>query len=155
VTDLDLFDKVISETGTDRPPFRQAPPGDYLVTVRSVKIVTANTTGNKGIELTYTMVDPMHGEDMTDVDLSRCRLTDTLWVTEKSLPITQDKLVRISPEIRKMTIRDALDVLPGNDVVLTLSHETVDQKGEELRIPRLKVDRYYSVEWYNNNKKAA
>jgi hypothetical protein len=155
VADQDLFDKVISETGTDRPAFRQAPPGDYLVTVRAVKIVTANTTGNKGIELTYTMIDPMHNEDMTDVDLSRCRLTDTLWVTEKSLPITQDKLVRISPEVKKMTIRDALDVLPGNDVILSLSHETVDQKGEALRTPRLKVERYYSVDWYMSNKKAA
>ncbi len=155
MADQDLFDKVISETGTDRPAFRQAPPGDYLVTVRAVKIVTANTTGNKGIELTYTMIDPMHNEDMTDVDLSRCRLTDTLWVTEKSLPITQDKLVRISPEVKKMTIRDALDVLPGNDVILSLSHETVDQKGEALRTPRLKVERYYSVDWYMSNKKAA
>ena len=154
MADQDLFDQVISTTKSDRPPFRQAPPGDYLATVQSVKIVTAKT-GNKGIELTYTLIEPMHDEDMDGVDLSKCRLTDTLWVTEKNLQITQDKLVRISPETKGTTIRDALDILPGNDVVVALSHETMNRDGTELNTPRLKVERYFSVDWYMSKKRAA
>jgi hypothetical protein len=53
------------------------------------------------------------------------------------------------------TLRDALDILPGNEVVVSLSHETANRDGTALNIPRLKVERYYSVEWYMNNKKAA
>jgi len=50
----DLFDSVISNTASERPAFRQAPAGDYLVTVQSVKIVKANS-GTQGLELTFTM----------------------------------------------------------------------------------------------------
>jgi hypothetical protein len=53
------------------------------------------------------------------------------------------------------SIRDAMDVLPGNDVVVSLSHETANRDGTPLNTPRLKVERYYSVEWYTNNKRAA
>ena len=48
-----------------------------------------------------------------------------------------------------------MDILPGNEVVVRLSHETENRDGTPLRTPRLKVERYYSVEWYNANKKAA
>jgi len=48
-----------------------------------------------------------------------------------------------------------MDVLPGNDVVVSLSHETANRDGTPLNTPRLKVERYYSVEWYTTNKRAA
>lgn len=150
----DLFDTVISETAAERPAFRQAPAGDYLVTVQSVKVVKANS-GTQGIELTFTMMEPMHGEDMTGVELAKCRLRDTQWLTDKTLPYVQERLSRISSEVTGGTLRDALDVLPGNDVVVTVSHETENRDGTPLNTPRLRVDRYYSVGWYSTNKKAA
>lgn len=150
----DLFDTVVSETASERPAFRQAPAGDYLVTVQSAKIVKANS-GNQGIELTFTMLDPMHGEDMDGVELHKCRLRDTQWVTEKTLPYVQERLSRITTEVVGETLRDALDMLPGNQVVVNVSHETANRDGTPLNTPRLKVERYYSVDWYTNNKKAA
>lgn len=150
----DLFDTVVSETASERPTFRQAPPGDYLVIVRSAKIVKANS-GTQGIELDFTMVDAKHDEDMADVDLSKCRMRDTQWVTDKTLPYVQERLSRITTEVVGETLRDALDMLPGNEVVVNVSHETANRDGTPLKTPRLKVERYYSVDWYNNNKKAA
>lgn len=150
----DLFDTVVSNTASDRPAFRQAPAGDYLVTVRSAKIVKANS-GTQGIELEFTMNEPMHDVDMAGVDLAKCRLRDTQWVTDKTLQYVQDRLSRITPETVGNSIRDALDILPGNEVIVTLSHETQQRDGTPLNTPRLKVDRYYSVEWYTNNKRAA
>lgn len=150
----DLFDTVISETAAERPPFRQAPEGDYLVTVQSVKIVKANS-GTQGIELTFTMSEPMHNDDMTGVELAKCRLRDTQWITEKTVGYVQERLSRITPEVTGVTIRDALDILPGNDVVVSISHETANRDGTPLNTPRLKVERYYSVDWYTTNKKAA
>lgn len=151
---MDLFDTVVSNTAAERPAFRQAPAGDYLVIVRSAKIVKANS-GTQGIELEYTMVDPLHNNDMEGVDLSKCRLRDTQWVTDKTLGYVQERLARISADTVGNTLRDALDILPGNEVVVSLSHETANRDGTPLNIPRLKVERYYSVDWYMNNKKAA
>lgn len=150
----DLFDTVIENTASERPAFRQAPAGDYLVTVQSVKFVKANS-GTQGIELTYTMVEPMHNEDMEGVELPKCRLRDTQWITEKTVGYVQERLARISPEVVGNTIREVADILPGNDVVVSVSHETANRDGTPLNTPRLKVDRYYSVDWYMNNKKAA
>jgi hypothetical protein len=150
----DLFDTVIENTASERPAFRQAPAGDYIATVRAAKIVKANS-GTQGIELEFTLLDAMHDNDMTGVDLSKCRLRDTQWVSEKTLPYVQERLSRIAPETVGNSIRDALDILPGNEVVVNLSHETQNRDGTPLNTPRLKVDRYYSVEWYMANKKAA
>jgi len=150
----DLFDYVISDTAVERPAFRQAPAGDYLATVQSVKLVKANS-GTQGIEMAFTLMEPMHNEDMTGVELAKCRLRDTAWLTEKTLPFVQERLSRITTEVVGGSIRDAMDVLPGNDVVVSLSHETANRDGTPLNTPRLKVERYYSVEWYTNNKRAA
>lgn len=151
---MSLFDVVISETASERPAFRQAPAGDYLVIVRTAKIVKANS-GTQGIELEFTLVDPMHDNDMTGVDISKCRLRDTQWVTDKTLGYVQERLSRITTEVVGETLRDALDMLPGNEVVVSLSHETANRDGTPLNTPRLKVERYYSVDWYMNNKRAA
>jgi hypothetical protein len=150
----DLFDTVISDAAVERPAFRQAPAGDYLATVQSVKLVKANT-GTQGIEIMFTIMEPMHSEDMTGVELAKCRLRDTQWLTEKTLPFVQERLSRITMEVVGGSIRDAMDVLPGNEVVVSLSHETANRDGTPLNTPRLKVERYYSVEWYTNNKRAA
>lgn len=154
MAEQDLFDQVIKETATDRPAFRQAPPGDYLVTVQSVKFVKANN-GRQGIELVYTLIEPMHNEDMTGVALAKCRLSDTMWISEKSIGIVQERLARISKDVVGNTLRDVADILPGNDVVVNISHETQNRDGTALNTPRLKVERYYSVDWYMNNKRAA
>ncbi len=150
----DLFDTVVNATAADRPAFRQAPVGDYLATVQSVKIVKANT-GTQGIEVSYTLMEPMHDHDMSGVDLSKCRMRDTFWISEKSLPIVQERLSRISKETVGNSIRDALDILPGSEVVITVGHETEDREGKPLNTPRLTASRYYSVDWYMTNKKAA
>lgn len=150
----DLFDTVIDATTTDRPAFRQAPIGDYLAVVQSVKPVKANS-GTQGIELTFTLIDALHDNDMTGVDLAKCRLRDTQWITDKTMPYVQERLTRIAPEVKSQTLRDALDILPGNEVILSISHETERRDGTPLNTPQLKVDRYYSVEWYTTNKRAA
>jgi hypothetical protein len=151
---MDLFDTVVAITATERPAFRQAPPGDYLVVVRSAKIVKANS-GTQGIELEFTILEAMHNGDMEGVDLSKCRLRDTQWVTDKTLGFVQERLARIAPEMLGNTLRDALDILPGNEAVVKLSHETTNRDGTPLNTPRLKIESYYSVEWYTNNKRAA
>lgn len=151
----DLFESVISNNASERPAFRQAPPGDYFAKVQGVKKVKANT-GTQGLELTFTITDPAQTTlDMEGVELAKCRLRDTIWVTEKSLESVRDKLTRINTETGGNTITEALDILPGSDVVVSLSHETQNRDGTVLNTPRLKVDRYYSVAWYTENRMAA
>lgn len=152
---MDLFDTVISKTEAEAPSYRQAPVGPYLCVVRAAKEVKASS-GNKGIELTFTLVEGLDpSADMTGVDLSKARLKDTLWVTEKNLPYVQEKIARMSEEAVGVTFRDALDILPGSEVVLVIGHITEDRDGKPIRTPWLKVDRYYSKDWYFDNKMAA
>lgn len=151
---MDLFDSVIDNTGAERPAFRQAPAGDYLVVVREAKEIKAHS-GTRGIEMNFTMLEALDGNDMEGVDLARCRLRDTLWVSEKSVEYTKEKLGRITPEVVGISFRDALDVLPGNEVVVRIKHETENRDGTPLKTPRLQVDRYYSRDWYFANQKTA
>lgn len=152
---MDLFDSVITQAKAEAPAYRQAPAGPYLCVVREAKEVKA-ASGNKGIELTYTMLEALDASaDMEGVDLAKCRLKDTLWVTEKNLPYVQEKIARLSDEAVGQTFRDALDILPGSEVVLTVGHINEDRDGKPLRTPWLKVDRYYSRDWYYQNKMAA
>lgn len=150
----DLFDTVISNVAAERPSFRQAPAGDYLAIVQSVKAVKANS-GTQGIELTFTLREVVSDTDMTDVDLSKVRCRDTQWISDKALPFVQERLARITDEVVGISFREALDVLPGNEVILSVSHETENRDGTKLNTPRLKVDRYYSVNWYMENKRKA
>lgn len=152
----DLFDSVVN-AAADRPPFKQAPPGDYLAVVREAKKVKSGQKGTPGIELTFTLKEEVgnSGADMEGVDLARCRLNDTLWVTENTIAFVTEKLGRITSEAIGLTLTDAIDVLPGNEVVVRLKHQTENSRGETLNIPRLEVTAYYSMEWYFNNKKAA
>lgn len=151
---MDLFDTIIDNAGAERPAFRQAPVGDYLVVVREAKEVKANS-GTRGIELNFTLLEYLGDGDMTGVDLSKCRARDTLWVSEKSFEFTKEKLARITSEVVGISPRDALDVLPGNEVVVRISHETENRDGTPLRTPRLKVDRYFSRDWYFTNQRKA
>jgi hypothetical protein len=151
----DLFESVISNNASERPAFRQAPPGDYFAKVQGVKKVKANS-GTQGLELTFTLVEPAQTTlDMEGVELAKCRLRDTIWITEKSLDIAKERLANINSDTQGNTISDALDILPGSDVVVRLSHETQNRDGTVLNTPRLKVDRYYSVAWYTENRMAA
>lgn len=148
-----LFDEVIGATNSERPAFRQAPEGHYLVTVSAVKVVTASSTGNKGIELTFTMQEMLDPDtDMEGVTLSKCRLRDTLWLTEKNLPYAQEKMNRIAPETVGQTFRDALDILPGAETVAKVKHITQDREGKELKTPWLEVATYYSKDWFFKTK---
>lgn len=151
----DLFNTVISATDSERPAFRQAPEGDYLVTVAAAREVKANS-GNKGIEITFTMVENLDpAADMEGVDLSKARLRDTQWVTDRTVEYVQQRLTRINPETAGNTFRDALDILPGSECVVRVKHITEDRQGKALRTPWLEVDRYYSKDWYFNQNKAA
>jgi DNA-directed RNA polymerase subunit F len=152
---MSLFDDVISNTASDRPPFRQAPEDDYLVTVRSAKKVTANS-GTQGIELVFTMSENLsNAGDMEGVDLAKCRLKDTLWVTEKTKEFVARDLARIAPETVGKTFTDALDILPGAEAVVRVKHQTHSRTGEELRTPYLEVSSYYTRDWYFANKMGA
>jgi len=152
----DLFDSVVN-AAADRPNFKQATAGDYLVRIREAKKIKSTNKGTPGIELTLTLVEAVSnsGADTEGVDLARCRLKDTLWVTENTIGFVTEKLGRISAETIGLTLTDAIDVLPGVEVVVRLKHETTNSNGEELKTPRLEVTGYYSTEWYFNNKKAA
>lgn len=150
----DLFDTIISNNTSERPAFRQAPEGDYLVTVREAKIITAGT-GTKGIEMTFTIQENLNGADLEGVELSKCRLRDTQYVTDKTAEYVVERLGRINPETVGQTIRDSLDLLPGSEVVVKIKHVTHNRQGEELRTPWLEVSGYYSKAWYFDNKMAA
>jgi len=151
----DLFDTVVSATESERPSFRQAPEGPYLCTVAQAKEVKANS-GTKGIELTFTMqenLDPT--ADMDGVTLSKCRLRDTQWITERTVPYAMERLSRIDMATVGKTFREALDILPGAEVVVIVKHITEDRDGKTLTTPWLEVSRYYSKDWYMANKMAA
>ncbi len=152
---MSLFDEVISVTDSDKPAFRQAPEGNYLATVRAARKVKANS-GTEGIELQFTMQENLDaGADMDGVDLSRCRLRDTVWVSEKSVDIARRTLSRIAPETVGHTFTDALDMLPGAEVVVQVKHQTTDRNGTPRNIPYLEVKGYYTKDWYFANRMKA
>jgi hypothetical protein len=151
---MSLFDSVIENTESDKPPFRQAPEGHYLVTVRQARKVKANS-GTEGIELQFTMQENLDDADMEGVDLARCRLRNTIWVSEKSIDIVRRTLSRIAPETVGQTFTDALDILPGAEAVVNVTHLTEDRNGKVLDIPYLEVKGYYSKDWFFNNRMKA
>lgn len=149
----DLFDTVIEAADADRPAFRQAPAGHYLVSVREAKRRVA-ATGNSGIQLDFTMLEALDldVDDLEGVDLAKVRLSDTLYITEASEQYTREKLQRITPDVVKSTYADALEILPGNEVVVKVIQETTDRNGATLRTPRLKITSYYTVKWFYENR---
>ena len=151
----DLFEQVIDGADAERRAFRQAPAGDYHVVIRAAKQIKSGQKGTPGIELTFTLREYLGDADMEGVDLARCRLSDTLWVTDNTVGFVKEKLARINPDVVGVSMRDALDILPGSEVVVKLKHVTENSKGETLNIPRLEVQSYYSQEWYFANKRAA
>jgi hypothetical protein len=149
---MSLFDTVITASDSEAPAFRQAPEGNYLVTVRSAKKVVANS-GTEGIELQFTMMENLDdGADMEGVDLSKTRLRNTLWVTENTVERVRRDLARISPETAGETFTAALDILPGSEVVVRVKHITEDRQGKALRTPWLDVSSYYTKDWYFENR---
>lgn len=150
----DLFDSVIDSTDADRPAFRQAPVGDYLAVVKSAKRIKANT-GTEGIELTFTLREPMFDGDFEGVELAKCRCKDTQYVTDKTAKFVKERLTRITEEVKGQTFAEALETLPGNDVVIEVGHETENRDGTKLDTPRLVVKKYFSVGWYTEKKRAA
>lgn len=147
----DLFDTVIQGSQVERPAFRQAPPGDYLAIVRDAKKVKANS-GTQGIELNFTLTEYFGKGDMEGVNLASCRARDTQWITENTVEFVKERLGRITPEVEGISFTDALDVLPGNEIVIKLEHETENRDGTPLRTPRLAVKGYYSKDWFFNNR---
>lgn len=149
---MSIFDEVVLNTDTDKPPFRQAPVGDYLATVRSARRVKANS-GTEGIAMDFTLQEALSPDaEMDGVDLARCRLRDTVWVTDKSIDIARRTLARINPETVGSTFTDALDILPGSEVVVKVTHQTEDRDGKPLNIPYLEVGGYYTRDWYYENR---
>lgn len=148
----DLFDTVIQGSQVERPAFRQAPPGEYLAIVRDAKKVKANS-GTQGIELNFTLIEYFGKGDMDGVNLASCRARDTQWITEGTVEYVKERFGRITPEVEGISFTAALDVLPGNEVVLKIDHQTHDRvTKEELRTPRLDVKGYYSKDWFFNNR---
>ena len=151
----DLFDMVIDASDAERPAFRQAPEGDYLVVVRDAKQIKSAQKGTPAVEMNFTLREYLGDADMEGVDLARCRLRDSLWVTDNTIGFVKEKLARINMDVVGVSLRDALDILPGSEVVVRVKHQTENSKGETLSIPRLEVASYYSQEWYFKNKRAA
>jgi len=149
----DVFDSIIGKNTSERPAFRQAPPGAYTAMIRSVTKTTSKKN-NHGLKLDFTLIEALHDEDMTGVQLSKCRADTVLWLTEAALPYTQSTLRILNPDTNGKTIRDAMDILPGTELVVIVSHRTHDENGEEFKIPWLKIDNTYSVEWYNKKHAA-
>lgn len=139
-----FFDEVVGES----KPFIQAPPGNYLVRVTSAKKVKANS-GNLGIEINFALVENLDGQDMTDVDLGRCRMSRTLWTDPASADITRGRLRAINPATAKMTGTDAIEVLPGSEVVVAVEHITEGKDGQPLNVPRLNPVKFWSLDYYN------
>lgn len=150
---MSLFDEVITAP-SEAPAFRQAPEGTYLVTIRAAKKVKANS-GTEGIEVTFTMQENLSGEDVDGVDLAKCRLRHTFWVTEKTLDFVRRDLARIDTATVGKTFTDALEILPGAEVVAKVKHITTNRDGEPLRTPYLEVASFYSKDWYYENKMKA
>ncbi len=143
-----LFDAVIDDVAeTEKPPFRQAPPGLYRAVVRTSKEVTAST-GSRGIELQLTLLEPADDAiNMEGVDLARVRLYDRIYFTPNNFEISRQTLRRILPEVVGQSPRQAVDMLPGAEVFVRVKHETEDRNGQPRRIPRLVVTSYISLDY--------
>ena len=152
-----LFDDIITASDqTERPAYRQIPPGRYRAIVREAKEVTANT-GNKGIEMVFTVLEPVEPIDLEGSDPAKARLRDTIWITEGTVNSKyppKDKLAAITAEAVGLSYRDAIQVLPGNEVIVNLKHGYTDRNGEPLRTPRLDVVSYVSAEQWDARRAA-
>jgi len=149
---MSLFDTMISATDAEAPAFRQAPEGNYLVTVRAARKVKANS-GTEGIELQFTIQENLdEGADLEGVTLSKVRLRDTLWVSEKTIERVRRDVVRIEPATQGKSLSDAIEDLPGAEVVVKVKHITEDRNGKTLDTPWLEVSSYYSKDWYFANR---
>lgn len=149
---MSLFDQVISASDAEAPAFRQAPEGDYLASVKSVRKVKANS-GNEGIEVTFTLQEALTpGLDTDGVTLSKCRVRHTFWVTENTREFVARDLARIEPETVGHAFSEAMEMLPSAETVIKIKHITQDRNGRDLATPWLKVGTFYTRAWYFENK---
>jgi len=145
---MSLFVTMISATDAEAPAFRQAPEGNYLVTIRSVRKVKANS-GTEGIEIQFTMNENLdEGADLEGVTLSKCRLRDTMWVTENTVERVRRDFVRMEPNTAGKSLTDAMEELPGAEAVVRVGHITEDRAGKPISTPWLEGRAYYSKDWY-------
>jgi hypothetical protein len=141
----DFFNEVVGEA----KPFIQAPPGHYLARVTNAKKVKANS-GNVGIELNFVLLENLDGQDMTDVDLGKCRASRTLWTDPASRDMTLQRMRTINPDVVGKTVDDAIELMGGNEVVIAVEHITTNRStGEPLNIPRLDPKKFWSLDYYN------
>ncbi len=148
-----LFDVVIGST-PDAGSKRLPPEGPYLARVRGIKIVDGSK--GQGIRMEFTLLESLHNEDMTGVELSRVRgVSGTVWVTTAALNNTLRILTRINKEVSGKSVREALEYLPSSEVVLDLVHNTrIAKDGVTVEGPFIEVKGYNSVEWYMANRAA-
>ena len=132
----DIFDTILG----DIEVVRSAPNGQYEAVIKGHKQVKNPNSGNNGMEVDFTLLSPLSGQDMNGVDLSAERVSETFWVTPKSARIVRDSIKRIAPDLADdISLREAFEHLVGRRVILDLEQQTEDRKGNALRFPRLNV----------------
>ncbi len=147
-----LFDQVIGGS-SDEPSRRLPPEGPYLARVRSVKRIEGSK--GPGIRMEFTLIEPLHSLDMGDVVMSRVRpVSGALWVTDKSVDITRQNLMRINKDVKGKTFTEAMEILPSSEVVLDIVHKTTTEPDGSVKGPFPEIRGYNSVEWYTANKVA-
>jgi hypothetical protein len=147
-----LFDQVVGES-SDAPSRRLPPEGPYLARVRGVKRVEGKK--GPGIRMEFTLIEPLHSLDMGDVVMSRVRpVAGVLWVTDKSVDITRQNLIRINKDLKDKTFSEAMEYLPSSEVVLDIIHKTRTNDDGTVEGPFPEIRGYNSVEWFMANKAA-
>lgn len=109
------FTKEEEGAGGARPRY---PEGDYVLKVKSAKYITSKDKGTPGIEVKYVIVSGPGGEKHKGKPV-----TDTLWLTPKSLSRVRGFLETVGMKVPKKKVNIDLNKVVGREVGATMEDD--------------------------------
>ena len=118
-----LLDK--DPTSFERPPV--TPEGDYLAVIKGKSYGQSSKKKTPFVEFQYGIVNPMPSvpeEALDGVDLSKVKLRDQFYLTEDAMFRLREFFETVGCLMD--TTRESIDAATGQQVVVTIGHETSD-----------------------------
>ncbi len=142
------LDNVTFDFNQPSKEWRAAPNGRYLMHIVEEKLGT-DAKGQPFLDVTFGFDSALDGQDLTNVDLSRLKAYDKIYLTEKAKPVAVDKFFRkVLPDLEGrsgVNMQELRQELVNRPVIGHISVSTTDRAGVARKYPRYEIVRYESV----------
>lgn len=142
------LDNVTFDFNAPSREWRNAPNGRYLLHIVEEK-PGVDAKGQSYLDVTFGFDSALDGQDLTNVDLSRLKAFDRLYLTDKARPVAVDKFFRkVLPDMdgrAGVTMEELRQELVNRPVIGHISVSTTDRSGAPRKYARYEISKYEAV----------